>query len=161
MNAIILKGAALRQPPLPQSGPRAKTIAHPWFREIPLRQLETRGGSKRNSYRVSTEQNLPCLLFVSCSHPSGRPFTLKMKAICFSETPDNFSPEHVTPLGEDVCRVMSIADRHQPVVTAPVSSLRGSGRYQPVRSALYQQTYRCSGTGCDSGDRHHTDDTDR
>jgi hypothetical protein len=29
MNAIILKGAALRQPPLPQSGPRAKTIAHP------------------------------------------------------------------------------------------------------------------------------------
>jgi hypothetical protein len=27
MNAIILKGAALRQPPLPQSGPRAKTIA--------------------------------------------------------------------------------------------------------------------------------------
>jgi hypothetical protein len=30
MNAIILKGAALRQPPLPQSGPRAKTIAHPW-----------------------------------------------------------------------------------------------------------------------------------
>jgi hypothetical protein len=30
MNAIILKGAALRQPPLPQSGPQAKTIAHPW-----------------------------------------------------------------------------------------------------------------------------------
>jgi hypothetical protein len=29
MNAIILKGAALRQPPLPQSGPRAKIIAHP------------------------------------------------------------------------------------------------------------------------------------
>jgi hypothetical protein len=29
MNAIILKGAVLRQPPLPQSGPRAKTIAHP------------------------------------------------------------------------------------------------------------------------------------
>jgi hypothetical protein len=29
MNAMILKGAALRQPPLPQSGPRAKTIAHP------------------------------------------------------------------------------------------------------------------------------------
>jgi hypothetical protein len=29
MNVIILKGAALRQPPLPQSGPRAKTIAHP------------------------------------------------------------------------------------------------------------------------------------
>jgi hypothetical protein len=29
MNAIILKGAALRQAPLPQSGPRAKTIAHP------------------------------------------------------------------------------------------------------------------------------------
>jgi hypothetical protein len=29
MNAIILKGAALHQPPLPQSGPRAKTIAHP------------------------------------------------------------------------------------------------------------------------------------
>jgi hypothetical protein len=29
MNAIILKGAALRQPHLPQSGPRAKTIAHP------------------------------------------------------------------------------------------------------------------------------------
>jgi hypothetical protein len=28
MNAIILKGAALRQPPLPQSGPRAKTVAH-------------------------------------------------------------------------------------------------------------------------------------
>jgi hypothetical protein len=24
MNAIILKGAALRQPPLPQSGPQAK-----------------------------------------------------------------------------------------------------------------------------------------
>jgi hypothetical protein len=33
MNAIILKGAALRQPPLPQSGPRAKTIAHPWSRQ--------------------------------------------------------------------------------------------------------------------------------
>jgi hypothetical protein len=32
MNAIILKGAALRQPPLPQSGPRAKTIAHPCIR---------------------------------------------------------------------------------------------------------------------------------
>jgi hypothetical protein len=32
MNAIILKGAALRQPPLSQSGPRAKTIAHPWYR---------------------------------------------------------------------------------------------------------------------------------
>jgi hypothetical protein len=30
MNAIILKGAALRQPPLPHSGPRVKTIAHPW-----------------------------------------------------------------------------------------------------------------------------------
>jgi hypothetical protein len=29
MNVIILKGAALRQPPLPQNGPRAKTIAHP------------------------------------------------------------------------------------------------------------------------------------
>jgi hypothetical protein len=29
MNAIILKGAVLRQPPLPQSGSRAKTIAHP------------------------------------------------------------------------------------------------------------------------------------
>jgi hypothetical protein len=29
MNAIILKGAALRQPLLPQSGPRAKTIANP------------------------------------------------------------------------------------------------------------------------------------
>jgi hypothetical protein len=34
MNAIILKGAALRQPPLPQSGPRAKTIAHPWSMRI-------------------------------------------------------------------------------------------------------------------------------
>jgi hypothetical protein len=34
MNAIILKGAALRQPPLPQSGPRAKTIAHPWVMVI-------------------------------------------------------------------------------------------------------------------------------
>jgi hypothetical protein len=33
MNAVILKGAALRQPPLPQSGPRAKTIAHPWSRQ--------------------------------------------------------------------------------------------------------------------------------
>jgi hypothetical protein len=33
MNAIILKGAALRQSPLPQSGPRAKTIAHPWYTE--------------------------------------------------------------------------------------------------------------------------------
>jgi hypothetical protein len=33
MNAIILKGAALRQPPLPQSGPRAKTIADPWSRQ--------------------------------------------------------------------------------------------------------------------------------
>jgi hypothetical protein len=32
MNAIILKGAALRQPPLPQSGSRAKTIAHPCTR---------------------------------------------------------------------------------------------------------------------------------
>jgi hypothetical protein len=32
MNAIILKGAALLQPPLPHSGPRAKTIAHPWSR---------------------------------------------------------------------------------------------------------------------------------
>jgi hypothetical protein len=32
MNAIILKGAALRQPLLPQSGPRAKTIAHPCLR---------------------------------------------------------------------------------------------------------------------------------
>jgi hypothetical protein len=30
MNAIVLKREALRQPPLPQSGPRAKTIAHPW-----------------------------------------------------------------------------------------------------------------------------------
>jgi hypothetical protein len=30
MNAIILKGAALRQPPRPQSGPRAKTIALPY-----------------------------------------------------------------------------------------------------------------------------------
>jgi hypothetical protein len=29
MNAIILKGAALRQPPLSQSGPRAKTVTHP------------------------------------------------------------------------------------------------------------------------------------
>jgi hypothetical protein len=29
MNAIILKGAALRQLPLPQNGPRAKTIALP------------------------------------------------------------------------------------------------------------------------------------
>jgi hypothetical protein len=34
MNAIILKGATLRQPPLPQSGPRAKTIAHPCHRGI-------------------------------------------------------------------------------------------------------------------------------
>jgi hypothetical protein len=33
MNAIILKGAALHQPPLPQSGPQAKTIAHPWSRQ--------------------------------------------------------------------------------------------------------------------------------
>jgi hypothetical protein len=32
MNAIILKGAALRQPPLPQSGLRAKTFAHPCCR---------------------------------------------------------------------------------------------------------------------------------
>jgi hypothetical protein len=32
MKAIILKGTALRQPPLPQSDPRAKTIAHPCFR---------------------------------------------------------------------------------------------------------------------------------
>jgi hypothetical protein len=31
MNAIILKGAAVRQPPLPQSGPPAKTIAHPCY----------------------------------------------------------------------------------------------------------------------------------
>jgi hypothetical protein len=30
MNAIILKCAAFRQPPLPKCGPRAKTIAHPW-----------------------------------------------------------------------------------------------------------------------------------
>jgi hypothetical protein len=29
MNAIILKGAALRQPPLPQSGLRAKTLSTP------------------------------------------------------------------------------------------------------------------------------------
>jgi hypothetical protein len=36
MNAIILKGAALCQPPLPQSGPRAKTIAHPWARPYML-----------------------------------------------------------------------------------------------------------------------------
>jgi hypothetical protein len=35
MNAIILKGAALRQLPLPQSGPRAKTIAHPWAKVLP------------------------------------------------------------------------------------------------------------------------------
>jgi hypothetical protein len=34
MNTIILKGAALRQPQLPQSGPRAKTIAHPCFRPL-------------------------------------------------------------------------------------------------------------------------------
>jgi hypothetical protein len=33
MNAIILKGAELRQPPIPQSGPRVKTIAHPWSRQ--------------------------------------------------------------------------------------------------------------------------------
>jgi hypothetical protein len=35
---MILKGAALRQPPLPQSGPRAKTIAHPWHR--PFRHFD-------------------------------------------------------------------------------------------------------------------------
>jgi hypothetical protein len=34
MNAIILKGAALRQPPLPQSDPRAKTISHPCTTQI-------------------------------------------------------------------------------------------------------------------------------
>jgi hypothetical protein len=34
MKAIILKGAALRQPPLPQSGPPAKTIAHPCSKRI-------------------------------------------------------------------------------------------------------------------------------
>jgi hypothetical protein len=37
MNAIILKGAALRQPPLPQTGPRAKAIAHPCSMELFLR----------------------------------------------------------------------------------------------------------------------------
>jgi hypothetical protein len=36
MNAIILKGAALRQPPLPQSGPRTKTIGHPYSILIPV-----------------------------------------------------------------------------------------------------------------------------
>jgi hypothetical protein len=40
MNAIILKGAALRQPPLPQSGPRAKTIAHPCLKAL-LRILKS------------------------------------------------------------------------------------------------------------------------
>jgi hypothetical protein len=42
MNAIILKGASLRQPPLPQSGPRAKTNAHPWSRA-----LQTQGRNLR------------------------------------------------------------------------------------------------------------------
>jgi hypothetical protein len=37
MNAIILKGAALRQPSLKQSGPRAKTIAHLCLRDIRTR----------------------------------------------------------------------------------------------------------------------------
>jgi hypothetical protein len=36
MNAIILKGAVHRQPPLPQSDPRAKTIAHPWPRVMDI-----------------------------------------------------------------------------------------------------------------------------
>jgi hypothetical protein len=45
MNAIILKGAALRQPPLPQSGPRAKTIAHPWFKQKLLRRQSFKLGS--------------------------------------------------------------------------------------------------------------------
>jgi hypothetical protein len=31
MNAIILKGAALRQPPLPQSGPEPKQLPTPGF----------------------------------------------------------------------------------------------------------------------------------
>jgi hypothetical protein len=44
MNAIILKGAALRQPPIPQSGPRAKTIAHPWPRG-PISQLLVQANS--------------------------------------------------------------------------------------------------------------------
>jgi hypothetical protein len=48
MNAIILKGAALRQTPLPQSGPRVKTIAHP--RSTPYdkdKQLFSPGGFDR------------------------------------------------------------------------------------------------------------------
>jgi hypothetical protein len=36
MNSNLLKGAALRQPPLPQSDPQAKTIAHPCSKELNL-----------------------------------------------------------------------------------------------------------------------------
>jgi hypothetical protein len=34
MNAIILKGAALRQPPLPQSGPEPKQLPTPGLLHI-------------------------------------------------------------------------------------------------------------------------------
>jgi hypothetical protein len=61
MNAIILKGAALRQPPLPQRGPWAKTIAHPcpgrysnW-----LRARRPRGRSS------STDRLKDCLFSIS------------------------------------------------------------------------------------------------
>jgi hypothetical protein len=43
MNAIILKGSAFRQPPLPQSGPRAKTIAHPWSNVFLMAKIPEEG----------------------------------------------------------------------------------------------------------------------
>jgi hypothetical protein len=50
MNAIILKGTALRQPPLPQSGPRAKTIADPWASRLNGPQSRYgRRGKEKNS----------------------------------------------------------------------------------------------------------------
>jgi hypothetical protein len=76
MNAVILKGAALRQPPLPQSGPRAKTIAHPCLRQNHhgsiavnrvqngrVRNVNIHNCAARKGSKVNHKQEHRCLRF--------------------------------------------------------------------------------------------------
>jgi hypothetical protein len=127
MNAIILKGAALCQPPLPQSGPRAKTIAHPCLTRLLTVSVRDRKYSKQSTHTSTMEAQVESLLTskenentrIFYSHhrfdlPHARAVTI-MTIIRWQETSFRFLKRHISACIAYVCISRSfpnVWDRH-------------------------------------------------
>jgi hypothetical protein len=91
MNAIILKGAALRQPPLPQSGPRAKTIAHPWLRWKHVAPEERCNAAGSSGHKTKQRVISTAMTSLSCLWPVAPVWPLSYLEACEAVGQASFS----------------------------------------------------------------------